>query len=74
MPTTITLPQLRDALRRLEANVSAEELWCALRQQDLDIPAPGNWPAAREVQPLDALTHYRAMADEAIRMAASGQA
>ena len=73
MPTTITLPQLRDALRRLEANVSAEELWCALRQQELN-PAPGNWPAARDIQPLDPLTHYRAMADEAIRMAASGQA
>lgn len=39
MPTqtkvTITRPQLRDALRRLEANVTAEEVWSALPQQAL---------------------------------------
>ena len=37
MPTQtkiqITRPQLRDALRRLEANVTAEEVWGALQQQ-----------------------------------------
>ena len=39
MPTQtkiqITRPQLRDALRRLEANVTAEEVWSALQQQAL---------------------------------------
>ena len=60
--TTITLPQLRDALRRLEANVSAEELWCALHQQVLDIPAA---PQA----PRDPLSHYTAMAAEAVAQA-----
>lgn len=37
MPSTvkITRPQLRDALRRLQANVTAEELWAALLQRSL---------------------------------------
>jgi hypothetical protein len=63
MPLTITLPQLRDSLRRLEANVSADELWAALNQQDLPIPAPSHWPEQRSKA--DTLAHYSAMCNEA---------
>ena len=45
MPDTllITLPQLRSALRQLEANVSAEALWEAISGQPVTLPAP--WPS-----------------------------
>lgn len=64
MPLTITLPQLRDSLRRLEANVSADELWCALNQRDLPIPAPSGW--AEQPSKADTLAPCSAMRDEAL--------